>query len=146
MENKKNILIFTDRTPGLHGKGMRAFLPAYPSTGQNHRAGTPGAKAASQLSTERNPSYSSCLVAACLIHQSSSKHAAHLQRKEQCWRMRNRAAAISIHNSSADSSKSGSPSGAELLLHCCSCLLQLRISAGPSNQQQRGEEEDSGRT
>lgn len=75
MENKKNILIFTDRTPGLHGKGMRAFLPAYPSTGQNHRAGTPGAKAASQLSTERNPSYSSCLVAACLIHQSSSKHA-----------------------------------------------------------------------
>lgn len=73
---KQNILIFTDRTPGFEGKGMNAFLPnCLPLYRAEPLSWHPGAKAASQLNTERrNSSYSICLVAACLIHQSSFKH------------------------------------------------------------------------
>lgn len=51
--------------------------------------------------------------------------------------MRNRAGAISIHNSSADSSKSGNPSGGELLLNC-SVFHSQESMLGLRKQQQLG--------
>lgn len=52
--------------------------------------------------------------------------------------MRNRAGAISIHNSSADSSKSGNPSGGELLLNCSSVFHSRESMLGLRKQQQLG--------
>lgn len=52
--------------------------------------------------------------------------------------MRNTAGVISIHNSSADSSESGNPSGGELLSNCSSVFYSREPMLGLRKQQQLG--------